>query len=176
MPCVENSIELRAPPWRVWRALTALDGYAKWHPFIESRGEPTPGADVDYVFRNSRFWRPFTAAVTVLRNEESTAFAWRLGVGRFLSFDETFEIEPSEHGSTLRHRMVGRGLGRLLWLRFVSKGLRNYIVTTDAALDRHLRGIAPPAAKPSPGNRMKRRVAQSRARHAPVSRMHKGDR
>lgn len=176
MLVVENSIELRAPPWRVWRTLTALDGYARWHPFVRSRGDATPGAHVDYVFRNKAFERSFTAAATVLRNEESVAFAWRLGVGRFLSFDETFEIEPTEQGSMLRHRMEGRGLVKLLGLRFMKEGLREAIVRTDEALDRYLRGVAPPPAKPSPGNRMKRRVAQSRARHAPAPHPPGGDR
>lgn len=170
MLVVENSIELRAPPWRVWRTLTALDGYARWHPFVVSRGDATPGAQVDYVFRNKAWRRPFTAAATILRNEEPTAFAWRLGVGRFLSFDETFEIEPSEEGSTLRHRMEGRGLVRILGLAFMRRGLREAIIRTDEALDRHLRGVTPALAKPAPGNRMKRRVAQSRARHTPASR------
>ena len=163
MLVVENSIDLQAPPWRVWRTLTALDGYARWHPFVRSRGDATPGAEVDYVFRNKAFKSPFTAAATILRNEEPTAFAWRLGVGRFLSFDETFEIEPTQQGSTLRHRMEGRGLVKLLGLRFMQKGLREAVVRTDEALDRYLRGAV--KTPPAPGNRTKRLADSARARH-----------
>lgn len=150
--------------------LAMLDGYANWHPFIISRGEATPGTQVDYVFRSRAFQRPFNAAATVLRNEESTALAQRLDVGGFLSFDETFEIEPSGRGSTLRHRMERRGLVRLLGLRFMKIGLRDAVLRTDEALDRCLRGFASSPARPVPGNRIKRRVVQSRAREAPASR------
>lgn len=163
---VENSIELRAPPWRVWKTLTRLDGYGRWHPFIRSAGDPTPGAHVDYIFRHTAFQRSFTAQARIVRNEEPTAFAWRMGVPGFLAIEETFEITPNERGSTLRHRMEGRGLVAYLSLRIVERRLRSLIVKTDIALDPHLRGA--PTPPPRTGNRAKRRAALSRARHAPA--------
>lgn len=172
MLAVENSIELRASPERVWRALTALDDYARWHPFVDARGEPTPGAEVDYVFRNTILRRSITAAATIMRNEEPTAFAWRLGIGFLLSFDEMFEMQPCERGTMLRHRMVARGLLKHLRPRFIERGLRDFVVRIDDALDRHLRGAAPAM----PGNRRKRRVAQSRARQAALPRQPGNDR
>jgi len=40
-----TSIEIAAPPERVWRAVTALDEYPRWNPFIvRVEGQAVPGA------------------------------------------------------------------------------------------------------------------------------------
>lgn len=168
MLAVENSIELSAPPWRVWKVLTTLDGYARWHPFITSGGEPTLGASVDYVLRNRNMPKLLTGEVRVILNDEPVAFGWRLGLDGFLAIDETFYIEPGERGSTLRHRMAGRGLLSRMRLRFLERRFSKIIVKVDEALARYLSGTAKPPVRP--GNRRKRRVAESRARHAPSAR------
>lgn len=168
MLIVKNEIELHAPPWRVWKVLTNLDGYDRWHPFIKTGGEPTLGAEVDYIFRHRAFQDHFTAAATIIRCEETNRFGWRIGLGSFLSFDETFDIEANEQGSTLRHSITGNGLLAFLPTRLVAKRLHDLIFRTDQALERHLRGAGSPPARP--GNRRKRRIAESRARHTPSKR------
>ena len=110
MLSIENSIELAAPPWRVWAALTKLDAYARWHPYVTAAGTPEVGRDVDYSMRSRILRRPITAPATVTCLSEPEAFAWRVGVGGLLRFDESFHIEASEHGATLRHVMECRGV------------------------------------------------------------------
>lgn len=40
-----TSIDIAAPPGRVWRAVTALDEYPRWNPFIvRIEGQAVPGA------------------------------------------------------------------------------------------------------------------------------------
>lgn len=168
MPVVENEIELQAPPWRVWTTLTKLESYDRWHPFIRSGGEPALGAEVEYIFRNRAFRKPFTAAATIIRFDEPTAFGWRIGPSSLLSFEETFEILPSEQGSVLTHSMARNGLFARLPARFFDKRLHDMIVKADEALERYLRGAANTPARP--GNRRKRRIAQSRGRHSPSNR------
>lgn len=168
MLAVENRIELSVPPWRVWKVLTTLDDYVRWHPFVTSGGEPTLGASVDYVLRNRNLPKLFTGEVRVILNDESAAFGWRLGLGGFLAIDETFHIEPGERGSTLRHRMDGRGMLSRLRVRFLERRFLTMIVQVDEALASYLTGATKSPARP--GNRSKRRVAESRARHAPSNR------
>lgn len=162
---VENRIELKASPQRVWTALTRLEGYARWHPFITMAGETRVGAKINYTFRNKAFRRSFTAPVTVTRNNEPTGFGWTIGVRRILFLEETFEIEPGPDGVTLRHCMVGSGVLARIPIRAMERRLRRFIVETDEALDRFLRGAAKPSSVP--GNRIKRRTDKARTRHLP---------
>lgn len=164
MLSIENSIDLEAPPWRVWAALTRLDAYARWHPYVTAAGTPEVGRDVDYSMRSRIMRRPITAPATVTCLSEPEAFAWRVGVGGLLRFDESFHIEASEHGATLRHVMECRGvLTRVI--PGLDRRLRDFVGGADQALDRHLRGAASPP--PRQGNRSKRRADLSRARNAP---------
>lgn len=165
---VENSIELKAPPWRVWKALTKLEDYSRWHPFIRSGGEPAMGAEVDYLFRNRAFRKTFSAKAMIIRYDEPAAFGWRIGLGRLVSLDETFAIAAGEQGSILTHRITGNGVFAWFRTRFFQKRFHDIILATDQALERHMRGAGSPPTRP--GNRRKRRIAQSRARHASPSR------
>lgn len=168
MRAVENRIELSAPPRRVWKVLTTLDDYVRWHPFITSGGKPALGASVDYALRRRDAPKLLTGEARVVLNDEPVAFGWRLGVRGFLAIDETFHIEPGERGSMLRHSMEGRGALSLLPLRFLERRWLNMVVKVDEALARHLSGTTRPPVRSD--NRRKRRVAESRARHASSSR------
>ncbi|WP_084215201.1 SRPBCC family protein [Sphingomonas sp. Ant20] len=163
MVSVENSIELAASPWQVWATLTKLDAYARWHPFVTAAGTPEVGQMVDYSIRNRAFRRRITSTATVTCLSEPDAFGWTIGIKGLLRFDEIFYIEASEHGATLRHIMESRGLLKRI-IPGVNRQLRDFIVSTDQALDRYLRGAGRPPRPAS--NRGKRRAAASRARHA----------
>lgn len=105
MKRVSTSIDIAAPPERVWQVLTDLPAHAEWNPFIQSiSGELRTGAKLSIHVRppggkGMRF-RP-----TVLAARENRELRWRgrLLVPGLFDGEHFFELEPIEGGTRFHH-------------------------------------------------------------------------
>jgi hypothetical protein len=97
---LDTSIEIDAPPERVWSVLTDFDSFPDWNPFIRSaRGEVEQGAKLE-VRLEPPGGRAMTFKPRVLVAEPGRELRW---LGRFLLpglFDgeHIFRIEPLGDG------------------------------------------------------------------------------
>jgi hypothetical protein len=96
------SVEINAPPSRVWAVVEDVDRYHEWNPFFtKGRGKPVPGAPVELEMAPVGA-APKTFAPTVLAVDAPREIVWR---GRVLVpglFDGThhFQLEPTASGGT----------------------------------------------------------------------------
>ena len=118
---IETTIDIMAPPERVWEILTDFPAYPSWNPFIVSAyGEPTVGAWLE-VHIQPKGKRALMFRPTVLVAEPDRELRWR---GRMLLpglFDgeHFFRIEDRSgtvhfvHGETFSGLLVGLVRGTL---------------------------------------------------------------
>lgn len=95
-----TSIEIDAPPDRVWSVLTDFDSFPDWNPFIRSaRGEVEPGAKLE-VRIEPPGGRAMTFKPTVLVAEPGRELRWlgRLLLPGLFDGEHIFRIEPLESG------------------------------------------------------------------------------
>lgn len=136
---LETSIEISAPPARVWAVLMAFEAYGDWNPFIRSiRGKAAVGERLEIELhppngRPMRF-RPVVQAVDAGRR-----FVWKgsLGVGGLFDGRHRFELEPAGDAATrLRHgEEFGGLLVPLLW-PMMERNTRDGFEAMNAALKR----------------------------------------
>jgi hypothetical protein len=74
---MEASIDIAAPPGRVWSILADLEGYRDWNPFItDARGVLVKGARLSLTIQPVG-GSPVTFAPTLLDIQEPRLIAWR---------------------------------------------------------------------------------------------------
>lgn len=102
MLVVETTIDIGAPPMRVWRILCDFKSYPRWHPYREVEGEPVVGAKVVMVVgpKNGRARR---LKATVLAATPGIDLSFTTGRPWISLATETFLLEPSARGTRLRH-------------------------------------------------------------------------
>ena len=105
---IDRTIEVNAPPDRVWRALTTPKDLAAWFR-VTLEGEITPGADV-WMTSNSPGHEGQRFQVRVLEMTPPRRFAWQWHPGavdpavdyaREAWTTVTFTLEPSAAGTRL---------------------------------------------------------------------------
>ena len=92
---LRTEIEIQASPDKVWQALTSLDTYPDWNPFIHHAiGKANVGEKVDITFRSGS--KDMTLHCTVVKAEPNRELRWKYHV--FLpslwSGEHSFTIEP----------------------------------------------------------------------------------
>jgi hypothetical protein len=99
---ITTEIEIDAPPNDVWAALTDLDGYAEWNPFItEAAGEVKVGERL-----TNRLQPPgeramtFRPEVTVVEPNETFEWLGHLGVSGVFDGRHRFELTELPDGRT----------------------------------------------------------------------------
>lgn len=98
-----TSIDIAAPPERVWSILVDLDRYTAWNPFIRSAsGAVTVGARLA-VRLHPPGGRPMTFRPTVTTAEPPRRFEWlgHLVVPGLFDGRHRFDLEPSATGTRL---------------------------------------------------------------------------
>ena len=97
---LQTSIEIDAPPERVWQVLTDFDSYPDWNPFIRSAvGKPEVGAKLENRLEPPG-GRAMTFKPTVLVAEPGRELRWlgRLLLPGIFDGEHIFRIEPLEGG------------------------------------------------------------------------------
>lgn len=112
MPAIDTSIDIAAPPSRVWAVLTDFAAYPAWNPFITRiAGVPEVGGRLVVTIqppgRKAMMFRP-----VVLAAAPEVELRWR---GRLLMpglFDgeHVFHLRPAGDGCRLDHGEVFTGL------------------------------------------------------------------
>ena len=131
MRTVTSSIDLDAPPQRVWDVLMDTPEYASWNPFITRlQGDLEVGSKLGARIAPPGS-KPRTFAPTVTEVDSARRLAW---LGRFVVpgvFDgaHSFTLEPLPNGRT-RLVQSERFTGVLVW--FAGKLLRNTAAGFDA--------------------------------------------
>lgn len=154
MASVTNETLLKEPPARIWTALTRFDDYDRWHPFVRISGEARAGAKINISFIGSdgkQILRPMLARILVA--EMHLQLAIRFGFGRFISFDERYELVPQPAGTFLIHSLTCRGyLAPLVPSKVLLGNFRKFLEASDRNLAQLLSverrgGVNPPQAR-----------------------------
>lgn len=109
MTPIESTIDIAAPPHRVWRILCDFNSYSKWNPYRTILGEAVQGARVVlFIGPEPARRRKLRAVISDFQSGETLA----LRSGRpFLSEAvESFHLERTARGTLLRHRTAMSGL------------------------------------------------------------------
>jgi hypothetical protein len=122
MADILTTIEIDAPPERVWQVLSETTAYDEWNPFITRvRGALSPGGRLDFMVPLGR--RDFPIDATILTVEENKEIRWRgprsAVLGKVFSGEHYFQLEPLPNGRTrFIHGETFRGVvPDLLWSR-----------------------------------------------------------
>ena len=136
MKQVETSLDIAAPPMKVWRALCDFSAYPRWNPYRVIDG--VAGLDEKVVLRigsDPAKRRPVPARITAF--EPGKLLVFKTGRPLLIYATETFELERSQRGTRLRHiaRMSGVGAGLIGRLTFGPKLIAVYDRVDDALAD-----------------------------------------
>lgn len=133
MTQVETSLDIAAPPMKVWRALCDFAAYPRWNPYREIIGVAAEGEKVVLKIGADPAKRhPVPARIVAF--EPGKLLIFRTGRALILHATESFEFERSSRGTRLRHvaRMTGLGAGLVGRLTFGSKLIQVYDEVDDA--------------------------------------------
>lgn len=110
-----TTIELPAPPERVWAVLIDFAGYERWHPLLRVSGEAESGGQIRYSRRLSlRSNRWITVDADIVEFIAPERLAWWQGVRSVFATDESFELEAMEGGTRVTHVMRNSGVLAML--------------------------------------------------------------
>ena len=142
---LHSDIEIEAPPAVVWSALTDLDSYADWNPFVvSSQGSVAVGEKL-----TNRMQQPGSKAITirpkVTEVETERVFEWLGHIGFPGVFDarHRFEIEPTSTGSHFTQTEAFNGV----LVRFMKKSLDTKTVQAFEAMNSALKTRAETQAR-----------------------------
>jgi hypothetical protein len=110
---IYTELNIRASARRVWEALTDLEHYRDWNPFlVAASGTVTPGSRVRICAKPSgSLARTFFAEITKAEPNRELRWIGRLYLPGVLDGEHIFNIEPRGPAEIhLIHREVFRGL------------------------------------------------------------------
>jgi uncharacterized protein YndB with AHSA1/START domain len=96
---IHHTLQIAAPPARVFAALTEPDQLAGWWTTQVHGNEPALGATLEFTFRGS-----FQPCMRIVEFDPPARLAWT-GVGGHAAWGETdlrFELEPANDGTLLQ--------------------------------------------------------------------------
>lgn len=102
-PLLEETIEIAAPPERIWELVTDLPRMASWSPEVAKtivRGGPV-GLGTRTININRRGWRVWPTRSKVIRFEPHREFAFRIKDNTTIW---SFTLEPTATGTRLIQR------------------------------------------------------------------------
>lgn len=156
---VEHVTRLSTSPLRVWAAVSDLDGFARWHPYIRLSGVASEGAEIGYTFSTTFLRKAMTAPATITRFRKPVEIGWKTGMPGLLMFEEAYQIDAISSGTAVRHTTRCWGLVSMLAARKIEGHTLDKMKESDRALERYLKHRSP--ARPL--SRGDRRVAKRKA-------------
>lgn len=133
---LRTEIEIKAAPEKVWQALTNLEKYPEWNPFIRhATGTLQTGEKVDIKIKTGS--KEMTLHCTVVKVEPNKELRWKYHVALPVLFsgEHSFIIEPGE-GNKIRFidREIFNGLLVPLQARDIDTNSKNGFEAMDRAL------------------------------------------
>lgn len=147
MISVHAQVDIAAPPERVWRVLMDFAHYRNWHPYVEMRGVPILGGEIDFSFRN----KPATPGswkteVTVTQLEPPSNFAFKFGIAGLFTMEQWYSLEEIPDGTRVTHGSNYGGFLLAIPGNFIRKRL---LSVHQVAIERLARGFVT-SNKPKP--------------------------
>lgn len=134
----EHTIDIAAPPDRIWPVMIDVERWSDWTASITSirKLDPPPFGTGSRVHMSQPKLRPGIWTVTEL--ESCRSFTWASGVSGLMRVAARHIIEPADSGSRVTFSVEFRGLlGGLAGLAF-AKITAEYIGTEAAGLKRRV--------------------------------------
>jgi hypothetical protein len=133
---VNRDVEIRASSGEVWRALTRLDAYDEWNPFIRAAtGSAALGATIELDLYPDGDLRTVEADVLIVRPVRKLRWRSRLLLPGVLDDEREWKLEPvGDRHVIVRYR--GRVEGVLAPFRRDDELERGYERMLDALKDR----------------------------------------
>lgn len=131
-----TEITIQASPADVWDALTQLERYGEWNPFIiEAKGTIAMGEHLEVKMQQPGR-KPITFRPTVTEVVSGSVFEWlgHLGVGGIFDGRHRFELEEREDGTRLTHSETFTGIIVPLLFRVLERGTTAGFEAMNAAL------------------------------------------
>ncbi|MGM0590830.1 MAG: SRPBCC family protein [Halobacteriota archaeon] len=101
MPELTTTIDIDAPPERVWAVLVDFDDYPEWNPFMRVMGRPNLGADLVVELRPPGMRRSrFRPRVTSVDRGHELRWLGHLGVAGLFDGDHRFVVDERPDGGT----------------------------------------------------------------------------
>jgi len=101
---VEKSIEIAAPPEKIWSLVTERENILQWHPRAQRFdfiGEQHSGVGATFYMVGKSDGRLMRSVCEVTEWQENKKFAFREIWGMTKKFDAAYTIEATETGSRL---------------------------------------------------------------------------
>lgn len=109
---ISSSINIAAPPEKVWAVVADLANYPQWHPAYQSvTGELTVGSTLTIKTTSPRTGNPVTLKVKVLAVEPGTELVWASRLLGVTTIRRRFLLRSADGGTELTQAGTYRGLG-----------------------------------------------------------------
>ncbi len=145
MRTIESTIEIDAPPERVWEELIDFEEYVEWNPFIpRASGEARVGHRLTIKIEppGAREFT-FTPKVTVVEEPRRLAWLGRVGFPHLFDGRHSFHLEPLADGERTRFRQHEVFGGVLVPLLLREGAIQRGFDAMNAALKRRVERKAP---------------------------------
>ena len=110
MKTVSATIDIKAPPMRVWAVLTDLNSYPKWNPlFPRATGEIAVGKRLT-LWSVAANGRRQTVRPRVLAVEPGVELRWKASIPGIMGGEHRFELSPASGGTRLVQSEIFRGI------------------------------------------------------------------
>ena len=143
---LHTEITIEAPPAEVWKALTTLDRYREWNPFITSaEGDVAVGARlINHMAPPGGKAMTFKPTVTVVEPERTFEWLGRLGLPGLFDGRHRFELRATDDGGT--HLVHGERFQGLL-VRLLKRSLETNTLAGFEAMNLALKERAEAAVR-----------------------------
>ncbi len=101
---VERSIEIMAPPEKIWSLITERENLLRWHPRAQRFdfiGEQHSGVGATFYMVGEMDGRLMRSVCEITEWQENKKFAFHEVLGITKKFDSAYTIEATETGSRL---------------------------------------------------------------------------
>lgn len=130
-----TTVDIAAPPPRVWAVLADIAAYPQWNPHMRLAGQLAPGRVIEHVEIDGNDRIVFRPRLLVVRPDRELRWRGRLLVPGLLDVEHYVLLRPAERGTLMTQGEHLRGV--VLWF-FDADTLRASFDEMNAALKRRV--------------------------------------
>jgi hypothetical protein len=131
------TIDIGAPPDRVWAILTDLGRYQEWNPlFVEAAGHLAVGQRITLRSKHPANGRLMTVKPKIAAVEPGTELRWASSLPGLISGEHTFTLSATDHGTRLTQSETFRGLLTLFSGRTFANAEASFRALNEALKER----------------------------------------